>query len=384
MPKKPQTKYGPGGQYYRKKIKGPDGKYVAVYGRTLAELAEKVTVKQNELAAASDLPPAELYVFEYAAAWYRRRAPHLSESMRKAYQHEINSVICPVIGSKLIREISSDDLADVMATRADKSRSSQKKTVMVIKQIFDAALEAGVIDKLPSRKLRAEGKAPQPRRALTKDQEKVLLQTVAGLPIEPFVMIALYAGLRREEILGLRWDCVDLGEDAPHITVRRALRWANNHTPEISEILKTDAAARTVSIPDVLAKYLAGMRRALACADEAKILKRCVIAQADGSPLTYSAFRSRWYAIEARSTASGRELGAKIRNKKIWVTIDFPVSPHTLRHTYITRLILGGVDLKRVQYLAGHADPKVTIAIYTDLMGHLPEDLIGDVRRIFD
>lgn len=384
MPRKPQTKYGPGGQYYRKKIKGPDGKYVAVYGRTLAELAEKVTVKQNELATAENVPPSELYFFEYAAAWYRRRSPHLSEQMRKAYQHEINNVICPVIGSKLIRDISSDDLADVLATRADKSRSSQKKTVMVIKQIFDAALEAGVIDKLPSRKLRAEGKAPQQRRALTKDQEKTLLQTVKGLPIEPFVMIALYAGLRREEILGLQWDCVDLSKDAPHITVRRALRWPDNHVPEISEILKTDSATRVVSIPDVLADYLADMRRAIRDEDEAKIFKRCVISQADGSPLTYSAFRSRWYAIEARSTSSGRELGAKIRNKKIYVTIDFSVTPHTLRHTYITRLILGGVDLKRVQYLAGHSDPKITIAIYTDLMGHLPEDLIGDVRRIFD
>lgn len=384
MPRKPQTKYGPGGQYYRKKIKGPDGKFISVYGKTLAELSEKVTLRQNELAAVETVPPGEQYFFEYAAAWYRRRAPHLSEQMRRAYQHEINDVICPVIGSKLIREISSDDLADVMATRADKSRSSQKKTVMVIKQIFDAALEAGVIDKLPSRRLRAEGSPPQLRRALTKEQEKALLQTVKGLPIEPFVMIALYAGLRREEILGLQWDCVDLNKEAPHIIVRRALRWPDNHKPVISEMLKTDAAARTVSIPDVLAGYLAEMRKAVKCKDEAKLLRRCVIAQSDGTPLTYSAFRSRWHAIEVRSTASGHELGAKIRNKKIFVTLDFPVTPHTLRHTYITRLILGGVDLKRVQYLAGHSDPKITIKIYTDLMGHLPEDMIGDVRRIFD
>lgn len=58
-------------------------------------------------------------------------------------------------------------------------------------------------------------------------------------------------------------------------------------------------------------------------------------------------------------------------------------TPHILRHTYITRLILGGMDLKRVQYLAGHSDPKVTIKIYTDLMGHAPEDLIDDVAAIF-
>ena len=65
------------------------------------------------------------------------------------------------------------------------------------------------------------------------------------------------------------------------------------------------------------------------------------------------------------------------------MSIDFNVTPHVLRHTYITRLILGRVPLKRVQYLAGHADPKVTIKIYTDLMGHAPEDLADDINAVF-
>jgi site-specific recombinase XerD len=65
------------------------------------------------------------------------------------------------------------------------------------------------------------------------------------------------------------------------------------------------------------------------------------------------------------------------------VSIDFPVTPHMLRHTYVTRLILGGMDVRRVQYLAGHSTPDVTIQIYTDLMGHRPEDLIDDVSAVF-
>ena len=62
--------------------------------------------------------------------------------------------------------------------------------------------------------------------------------------------------------------------------------------------------------------------------------------------------------------------------------MDFSVSPHILRHTYITRLILGGMDLKRVQYLAGHSSAKITLDIYTTVMGHEPEDLIADVQGI--
>ena len=104
MPRKAQTKYGNRGKYYRKRVT-IGGRKVDVYGRTLAELAEKVTLKQNELAAASSLPPKELYFFEYAAGFYARRAPHLSEDRRKLYQYQINKAICPVIGAPSVTTV---------------------------------------------------------------------------------------------------------------------------------------------------------------------------------------------------------------------------------------------------------------------------------------
>ena len=124
MAKKAQKKYGPGGQYYRKRIRRPDGSYEDVYGKTQAELAEKVTLAQNRMAALADVPPKELYVFEYAAAFYARRAPHLSADRQKIYQHQINKVICPVIGGKRLVDVTLDDLEDVLATRAHLSRRS--------------------------------------------------------------------------------------------------------------------------------------------------------------------------------------------------------------------------------------------------------------------
>lgn len=397
-PRKAAKKYGPGGQYYRKRIKTPEGKYEDIYAKTQAELAEKVTLRLNQLAAAGSVPPGEIYFFEYAAGWYARREPHLSPGMRKMVKHEINDVICPVIGGKLVREITSDDLADVMATRAHLSRSAQSKTVQVVKQIFEAALEAGVVDKLPTRRLRAEGKTAAPKKALTEKQADALLEAVRGLPVEPCVMLGLYTGMRREEICGLLWDEVELEGPAPHITVRRACRWPKNTEGEITDVLKTDAAARTIPIPRQLVQFLQELKAAqLAAIEEAPLPKggsgeagggyalrlRCVYGTDTGKPLSLTAFRRRWEAIYHRSTASGRALGEKVRNHRYNVTLDTYPTPHILRHTYITRLILGGVDLKRVQYLAGHADPKVTLQIYTDLMGHAPEDLIADVDRIF-
>ena len=378
MSRAPAKKYGPGGQYYRKRIKTPDGKYEDIYAKTQAELAEKVTLRRNILAAA-DVSPRELYFFEYAAGWFARRVPFLSEASCELYRRQINDVICPVIGGKPIREITSDDLAAVLATRGHLGRSSQKKTIMVLKQIFDAALEAGVVEKLPTRRLKAEGKAPEQKKALTEAQTAALLQAVRGLKVEPFVMLGLYTGMRREEICGLRWDSVELEGKAPHVVVRRACRWPDNMRPEVSEILKTQAAARTIPIPPQLVEYLKGIR------PEKPKPVHYVYCNDDGSAVSYSTMRRRWETIRARSTASGHELGEKIKHSPggVTVTLDFLPTPHILRHTYITRLILGGMDLKRVQYLAGHADPKVTLQIYTDLMGHMPEDLIDDVTAVF-
>lgn len=382
MPRKAQTKHGPGGKYYRKRIKKPDGGYVDVYGRTLVELEEKVTLKQNELAAAESPPPAEIYFFEYASGWYAKREGSMSAGMRKMYKFQINKVICPVIGGKKLQEINSDDLQAVLATRAQLSRSSQNKTVLVLKQIFDAALEADKISKLPTRQLKAKGKPSPQKKALTEAQQSALLDAVRGLAVEPCVILGLYTGMRREEICGLRWDCVELSGSAPHVTVKRACRWPTNAQPVVSEDLKSAAGARVIPIPPQLVHFLNELKEKQN-KKPAQLRKLYVYGDADGKPISFTTFRRRWETIKTRSTASGKELGAKIRNKKYTITLDFYPTPHTLRHTYITRLILGGMDLKRVQYLAGHADPKVTLQIYTDLMGHRPEDLIDDVTAIF-
>lgn len=383
MPRKAQRKYGPNGEYYRKMLKGADGKYVPVYGKTLAELAEKVTLKENELAALSDLPPKELYFFEYAAGFYARRAPHLSEDRKKLYKYQINKVICPVIGAKPIAKITPDDLADVLATRAHLSHRSQKDTVQILKQICAAATAADAMAKDPSLDLKAGGKPPKKKQALTEEQEKQLLQAVKGLRVEPLVMLGLYTGLRRGEICGLKWDCVELEGKAPHVIVRRACHWPGKKGGVVTEELKSAAAARTVPIPPQLVAYLKTLYAALPGTD-AKKARRCVYGNDNGTPVSYSTFRRRWETIKTRSTASGRELGERIRNRKIFITLDFYPTPHILRHTYITRLILGGMDLKHVQYLAGHEDPELTLKIYTSLQKAAPEDLIDDIWAVFD
>lgn len=387
-----ETRYGKY-QYYRKRITSPDGQQVTIYGKTKAERDAKVDAQKAAWAREADAVDSP-YVWQYAAQWFATASASMSEDRKASVRREINQNILPVIGTKKLADVTSDDLKAVMAGRAQLARATQEKTRQVLRRIFSDAEEAGKIARDPARRLKTSGGRPTaPKDALTEKQQQILLDTVEDLPVKLFIYLGLYAGLRREEICALRWDCVDLDGPAPSIRVRRACRWIANNKPEVSDVLKSSAAWRDIPIPPVLVKELTAAHSAS--------VSPWVIHNTKGEPWSYATLRSAWDSVRARSAgpvrrrrkdpATGemvpvleqKRLGDRVRNHAASVTIDFPVKPHILRRTYVTRLILGGMDLKRVQYLAGHADAKITLEIYTSLMGHRPEDLIGDVEAIF-
>ncbi|MEG2234796.1 MAG: tyrosine-type recombinase/integrase, partial [Oscillospiraceae bacterium] len=95
---------------------------------------------------------------------------------------------------------------------------------------------------------------------------------------------------------------------------------------------------------------------------------------------TYTEYRAN--GVKEVRTISPQK-GEKAKCRKHCYTIDFDVTPHILRHTYITNLLLAGVDIKTVQYLAGHEKAKVTLDIYAHLTYNQPEDLIAKVNMAF-
>lgn len=397
-----ETRYGPNGEYVRRKILNPiTGKYQAVYGTTVAEREEKISALQAAWASQQE-DEASPYVWQYAAAWYARVSPGMTKARAAAIAREINNNICPVIGDRRLKDLTSDDVMDVMAARSRLSRSAQEKTLQTLSRILQAAENAGKLSRNPARGLRPGGAPAKQKTPLTRAQQAVLLAAVAGKPVELFIRLALYTGLRREEICGLAWKDVHLDPPA-HIDVCQACRWINNNRPEISPVLKSAAAFRTVPVPPPLLPSLQAARAA-AIPEGAQEPPdaRTVISAADGTPWTYQAFRRAWSAVEARTartviryvrdpeTGERKPVEAVLalgdavpRHPDVKITIDFPVTPHLLRHTYITELVLGGVNVKRVQYLAGHETAGVTMDIYAHYMGHRPEELAADAARVF-
>lgn len=377
-----------GKEYYRTRIMDADGKRVAIYGKTQKELYDKVKKAQKEV---DDIRFRRVNptVEEYCEKWLKMKSATVSPQTLRGYELLLRKYVIKPIGEMYMDEVTLDDLKVLMVPVSKLSSGVYSKMNMLIKSIFYSAEANQIIEDDPSATLAAKGgKAMKSKTALSDEQVSTLLHTIKGLPPYLFVMIGLYSGLRREEILALQWDCVFLDEETPYISVRRAWRNENNR-PVISTVLKTPAAKRDIPIPKCLADCLREAKE--------KSISDYVIADRNGEPLSYSQFQRVWKYIKVR-TAKERKyyqyvngqrivrtvnpiLGTHSRsNPNIAYALDFDVTPHQLRHTYITNLIYMGIDPKTVQYLAGHENSKITMDIYAKVKYNKPEDLIGVVN----
>ena len=381
-----------GYEYYKTDIEDADGKRVILYGKTREEVYDK------EMAALEQIDNATFRrksptVAEYCEKWLLMQSVHVRATTLIDYTSKVRRHIIGELGEKRMAEVTLDDIQLALVPVSKKSASVYKSVVILYKSIFRAAKESHVIDTNPTIYLNAKGGGvPQEeKQALTDEQVERLLGAIRGLPPYVFVMIGLYAGLRREEILALQWDSVYLDTDAPYLTVRRA--WHTEHNrPVILTELKTKAAERNIPLPDCLAECLKEAKK--------KSTSDYVVANRDGEPLSYTQFKRLWQYIVTRSVKERSyyryEDGKRVKhtvkpvlgekaahNGKVVYSLDFDVTPHQLRHTYITNLIHSSVDPKTVQYLAGHESSKITMDIYAKVKYNRPDELAGVLNGAF-
>ena len=391
-PKKPTYEWVPSRKQYRKRIKDTDGKYVALYANTPDELTRKIAEAQRQIETAV-FRRENPTVREYAEKWLLMQSSHIRATTLADYTSKVNIYIIEPLGDRYIADITPDDVNLAIGKAADRSASIYRSVQMLYKRIFESAYKSNIIDCSPCEDLNPKGgKAAKEKTALTADQVQILLDAVRGLPPYPFIMLCLYAGLRREEVLALQWDSVFLDDEAPHIMVRRA--WHTEHNrPVILTDLKTKASKRTIPIPPQLVECLRDIKKTSR--------SDYVIANSVGEPLSGTQWQRLWKYVTTRSTKVRhyyrKENGVKIKhtvtpelgkaashNPDVVYSIDFPVTPHQLRHTYITNLLLAGVDVKTVQALAGHENARITLDIYAHLTYNQPKDLISKVNMAFE
>lgn len=258
----------------------------------------------------------------------------------------------PLYGKKCVftGKLEKMNRAQAMQCVADLGGKCQdgvtKETDFLILGNFDYT--ANVKGNKSSKVKKAEEKKP-----LSTRQQQELVLACRGEKLELFTLLCLYAGLRRGEALGLCWEHVHLGRTS-YIDVRASVSYAEVGKKQYSPNLKSEAARRTIPVPHVLEQALRGQRQ------ESGFVLR---GEKTGKWLPESSYQRYW--------------------KDITKKVPFHVHPHLLRHTYITELCASGMDIKKIQYLAGHADPRVTLKIYAHVKENKPEELISAIRGAF-
>lgn len=379
-------------EYYRTRVKDLQGRRISLYAKTKEELYEKEKKTERQIGNGTYRRNTPT-VAEYCEKWLLMQSAQVRETTMIDYTSKVRNYIIKPLGPLQMGDVTADDVRMALIKASKKSKSIYKSVNVLYKCIFAAAMESGVIDENPTLFIKKKvGDIPQKDKIpLTDEQVIKLLDAIRGLPPYVFIMLGLYAGLRREEILGLQWDSVYLDCGAPYLTVRRA--WHTEHNrPVILNELKTEAAHRNIPLPDNL----------LECLKEAKAtaISDYVVANRDGEPLSYTQFRQLWKYVVTRTTKercyyryeNGKRvkhtvkpvLGEKAaHNGNVVYSLDFEVTPHLLRHTYITNLIHASVDPKTVQYLAGHESSKITMDIYAKVKYNRPEELAGVLENAF-
>ncbi len=373
-------------------LEDTDGKKVKITSSDFDDLCERYETEKANIENRSFNKKAPT-VKEYCERWLKMQSVHIRETSLIDYTSKVKRHIIAPLGHMKMSEVTTDDIKLALVPVSEYSESIFKSVNILYKCIFDSAEASKIITDNPTKYLskKGGGKPPKEKEALTDEQIKLLLDTVRDLPPYVFVMLGLYAGLRREEILALQWDCVVLDTDAPYIMVRRAWHTESNR-PIIMTELKTKAASRDIAIPENLVE----------CLREARKTSKSdyVVANSDGQPLSYSQFRQLWRYIVTRTAKPRKarkkvgdkyvkymlypELGELARNNgHVRYTLDFEVTPHQLRHTYITNLIAANVDPKTVQYLAGHESSKITMDIYAKVKYNRPKDVVKLLEGAF-
>ena len=271
--------------------------------------------------------------------------PRWKDSTENTNKFLLNKHVLPYFGSMPLNEITTTTVQNFFNAKSNLSKSYTKQMLIILHEILENAVEDGKLAKDPtaSKRITLPDKATK-REALTAEQFRDVTSHLHVLDEQDALLLSLlcFTGMRRGEVLGLKWKNVT--ETA--IQVRSEVTYKSNQ-PVFHEYTKSKSGIRDISIPDELKPYLAN--RGL----------YFVIGNAE-APITQSKFDRSWQRI----------------GKKINL---YGATPHVFRHTYLSMLVASGVDPKTVQTIAGHADFNFTFNRYI----HKNEENVAEASTKF-
>lgn len=358
-------------------------KRVPVYGRSAEEVDGKLTELKSRSNRGLPVEATGWTVNTYATYWIEHvAAPKLRPTTLVRYRSLLGRYVLPVIGKKRLTALTPADVR-LLLSRAATARTVGRKgqaeadrpavsarTVQQVHAVLRAVLNQATREELIGRNVARLVQAPTPERdeirPWTADEARAFLSAAKDHRLQALFVVALALGLRRGELLGLRWSDVDL--TTGQLRVIQTLQRVRDEGVVFGPP-KSRRSRRVLTLPAIAVKALTTHR--------AK--------QADDRAAAGKAWVETGLVF---TTATGRHLEPRNLNtafaRLITRTGARPIRFHDLRHTCATLLLSRGVSPRVVMDILGHSQIAVTMNIYAHVIPAMQQEAADLVSAALD
>lgn len=339
-----------------------------IYGETRKEVAAKLKALHRDQAAGVNLTPQQQTVKQFLEHWLeetvrRRVRPRTYDK----YAHDVTHHIVPALGHLQLSRLTPDHVQKMLNRLSDNglSYNSVRNVRAALRCALNQALRYGYVMRNVATLVDIPGKVTFKPQPLTHEQAQQLLTTVKGNRLEALFRIALGLGLRKGEILGLRWENIDLVGATLHIS--GSLQRQNGRLERSTT--KTDASIRTIALPPTLVKALEQHRERQEAERKAATNwteSGMVFTSRIGTPLSPESLTENFKTL--------------LKKAVLPKSIRF----HDLRHTCATLMIKQGVHPRVVMEILGHSQIATTMNTYGHVLPEVQRDAVNVLDRLFN
>ncbi len=304
---------------------------------------------------------------DYLERWLEHIRQRVRTRTSERYAGIVRGHLIPRLGHIPLRKLTPLVIQQFEAKALEGGRlrgegGLSPQTVLHLHRVLSEALRQAVRWQLLPANPAAAVSPPRPRRAeiaiVGPESAQAILDAARGTAVEIPVTVAIGTGMRRGEILGLRWADMDLEAHVAH--VRQTLQDTTNGL--VFEAPKTDRSRRTVSLPEFVVSALRRHRsdqaaRRLALG-RAWLDHDLVLDRGDGGPMRPDSLSSGFRQLTKRSGLDGTRF-------------------HDLRHAHATLMLAAGVHPKVVSERLGHSGVAITLDTYSHVIPALQAEAAG-------
>ncbi len=336
------------------------------YGKTRQEVAEKLAKSLVEVQAGTFIEPATCTLGEWLDRWMiQYKKGELKRSTYESYERLIRTHIKPILGNIPLAKLQPHMLQGFYNEKLESGRLDGKegglstRMVRYFHAIIRQALQQAVREGILPRNIADATSPPVIRnkqmRPLTEDELLKFFEAAKEDRLFPAFVLVATTGLRRGELCGLKWDCVDLEEGV--LITRRQLLILDDGL-HLEEDTKSKRGRRRITLTDDAVRELKAHRARQAeeqlLLGEAYQKNSLVFCKANGTKIDPREFTKRFQRILEESGLPRVRL-------------------HDLRHTHASLLLARGVHPKIVQERLGHSSITMTLDLYSHMTPGLDE-----------